>query len=439
MQKKIIALAIAAAFAAPAVAMAEVTMYGTLDGGLRHQTNDNDNTFVASGSAGNKGGGGTTDSMQMGQYNTARFGLKASDDLGDGMKANVVLETSLAPGGIGAANAINGAAPVDINNKSKNATYYNNPFGLLFDRQATIGLSGGWGSADLGWNYSTSFTMIKTYDPFDYKYLAIAGAKSSVVKRMGVSNVDPAVTTVAGGTLTASPFTPVAQDRTGSLIYKGKFGDIGVQLEYDVTDATKNTQPGGSNGKAVGVTYASGPINVGVAYTIYGADPAMVAAGIDNVTTHITAGAGYNYGDGKVSVGYAKNTIQQGAKLLNFVTPTGTAVPTTPGGTAPGDTVETNMWLGASFNMSSKVGLTAAYYSNVTNSGSSAAPSATSPGSADTTKKIIMVGATYNLSKATQLYVEMDRAVSNTGVTGTGTQTVEFTTVGTSLGLSTAF
>jgi predicted porin len=50
-----------------------------------------------------------------------------------------------------------------------------------------------------------------------------------------------------------------------------------------------------------------------------------------------------------------------------------------------------------------------------------------------------MVGATYNLSKATQLYVEVDRAVSNTGVLGTGTQTVEFTTVGTSLGLSTAF
>jgi len=52
MQKKIIALAIAAAFAAPAVALADVTMYGSMDGGFRHQTND-----AAS--------AGTTDSMQM--------------------------------------------------------------------------------------------------------------------------------------------------------------------------------------------------------------------------------------------------------------------------------------------------------------------------------------------------------------------------------------
>ena len=60
MQKKIIALAIAAAFAAPVAAMADVTMYGALDGGFRHQTNDSD-----SAAAGFKGTG-TTDSMQMG-------------------------------------------------------------------------------------------------------------------------------------------------------------------------------------------------------------------------------------------------------------------------------------------------------------------------------------------------------------------------------------
>ena len=164
MQKKIIALAIAAAFAAPAVAMADVTMYGALDGGVRHQTND-------------KATAGTTDTMQMGQYNSSRFGLKSVEDMGDGMKVNVVLETSLAPGGVG-------TNPSTNNNSSATTAggiYPNNPFGLLFDRQATIGLSGGWGTFDMGWNYTTSFTVIKTYDPFDYKFLAYAGAKTSAL------------------------------------------------------------------------------------------------------------------------------------------------------------------------------------------------------------------------------------------------------------------
>ena len=194
--------------------------------------------------------------------------------------------------------------------------------------------------------------------------------------------------------------------------------------EYDVNngdraqDVDSTTAPG--KARALGLLYASGPINVGLSYTkvepgaVYSvvggtgpANPAVNAIGLAGEITHVTAGAGFNFGDGKVSVGYAKkNTVS-----LN---------------TANSVATDTNMWLGASFNMSSKMGVTAAYYSNVKNSGA--------PAANDTTKKTLMAGVTYNLSKATQVYFEADKATANAGGTA-----LDLITIGTSLGLSTSF
>jgi predicted porin len=381
MQKKIIALAIAAAFAAPVAAQAEVTMYGSMDGGVRHQTND-----AAS--------QGTTDTMQMGQYNTARFGFKGVDDLGGGMKATVVLETSLAPGGVGSNPNTNTSA------STTNQTTFNtsNPFGLLFDRQATIGVAGGWGSFDMGWNYTASFKTIKNYDPFDYKFLAIAGAKSS----------DYA-------------------DRAGSMAYGGKFGDVSVIAEYYVNNGDKTQDVGPTSapgkGRAVALNYDSNGINVGFAYTVIEAGlvyttsgaapstptvPVVISAAPNDGITHMTAGAGYNFGDGKVSFGYAKKATKAFGGVGN-------------------DATDTNMWLGASFNMSTKVSVTAAYYSNAKNSGAANAN--------DSTKKTMMAGVTYSLSKATQVYFELDRATSNSGAANAADTVVS----GTSAGLNTSF
>lgn len=361
MQKKIIALAIASAFAAP-VAMADVTMYGSMDGGFRHQTNE--------------GAGGTTDSMQMGQYNTARFGLKSVEDMGDGMKTTVVLETSLAPAGIGANPAINSAGyynPTTYAAGTAPSAANNNPFGLLFDRQATIGVSAGWGSVDLGWNYTASFKTIVKYDPLGYKWLGQAKAKTS-------------------------DYT----DRMGSAQYNGKFGDVAVIGEYYVTDATKTAQPKVGAGRAVGVSYDANGITVAGAYTAIEAD---TLAGYDDSTTHMTVGGGYSFGDGKVSVGYAKKSQK----------------------TTAGDSTDTNMWLGGSYKVTGKANVLAAYYSGAKNSGAS--------GAADSTSKVMIIGATYDLSKKTNLYFSADRTTTNTGATGAA----DVVTVGETIGLNTAF
>ena len=86
------------------------------------------------------------------------------------------------------------------------------------------------------------------------------------------------------------------------------------------------------------------------------------------------------------------------------------------------------MWAGASFNVSSTVAITAAYYSNAKNTGAANA--------VDSTKKTIMAGVTYNLSKATQLYLEIDKANLDDGKALATSATV---VSGTSLGLSTVF
>jgi len=396
MQKNIIALAIAAAFAAPAAAMAEATFYGSMDGGVRHQTNDASpvTTCTATGCVTK---GGTTDTMQMGQYNTARWGFKGVDDLGDGMKATVALETSFGPVGVGSNSNISGSFAQGTNSPEAN------PFGLIFDRLAIVGVSGSMGSIDMGWNYTTSFKTIATYDPMNYKFLGVAGAKSSDLRRMMPSS--------------QTSGKSVNVDRAGSVQYTNKFGDVGLVLEYDVNNGDKTTQPAGGVARAIGLTYATGPVNVGFAYTAV--EP---SAGQEDKVAHMTVGAGFNFGDGKVSVGYAKNTI---------------AAPSTPAGApaAIAEETDTNMWAGVSYNITSATAVSAAYYknafvqmgSNYTATGLITAPEAT--------KNTIIVAATYALSKKTNLYFEMDRSVSNAGSTGAK----DATTIGTAAGLNTAF
>jgi len=342
MQKKIIALAITAAMAAPVAAMADVTVYGAMDAGLRHQTNDAPTA-------------GTTDSMQLGQYNTTRWGMKSVEDMGDGMKTNVVLEGSLTTPVTGGLTATNG----------------------IFDRQATVGVSGGFGNVDIGWNYTASFKTAVKYDPFNFKYLAIAGAK-----------------------------TGDYADRQGGVAYDNKFGDVAVIAEYYMANASKTVQPSTGAGRAVAVNYASGPISAGLSYTAVEATT-TVATGANAGVTNLVAGAGFNFGDGSVKLGYTKKNT------ASFVS-------------GQADATDNNMWLGADYNLSGKMAVTAAYYKRATNTGVS--------GVSDVESNTLMAGVTYAMSKKTTAYFEADKHVD----VGTG-GAKDVVTSGVSLGINTAF
>jgi len=87
MQKKLIALAITAAFSAPA--FADTNIYGVVDAGFGSVTNTHTTTAGVSSKTGQS-------AFDFSQLWTTRFGIKSVEDLGNGMKATAVVETNIA-------------------------------------------------------------------------------------------------------------------------------------------------------------------------------------------------------------------------------------------------------------------------------------------------------------------------------------------------------
>ena len=114
MKKTFVAVAVLGAFAGSAMA-ADVTLYGKIDLGLQYQHLDNDTT--------------TTDQFKeaSGQNSGSRFGLKGTEDLGNGMKVGFVLENGF--------SADTGAFSTD---------------GKLFDREAQLNIQSDFGTLAFG-------------------------------------------------------------------------------------------------------------------------------------------------------------------------------------------------------------------------------------------------------------------------------------------------
>lgn len=118
MKKSLIALAVLAASGA-AMAQSSVTLYGVLDTYFGATTTENNrNAAVAS---------VTTTVLNSGSVNGTRWGMRGSEDLGGGLFAIFDLQSGF---GIDAGNAQQG--------------------GLLFGRQANVGLKGGFGQLIVG-------------------------------------------------------------------------------------------------------------------------------------------------------------------------------------------------------------------------------------------------------------------------------------------------
>ena len=131
-----VATAVLGLLSTSAMAQSSVTLYGIVDAAVVHTTNQV---------------GGSKIAVDAGQMATSRWGMKGSEDLGGGLKANFTLEGTLFND--------TGAA------------------GNLFDRQATVGLSGGFGSVNLGRQNILGVDSIGLADPIS---LAHAGTNPNV-------------------------------------------------------------------------------------------------------------------------------------------------------------------------------------------------------------------------------------------------------------------
>lgn len=154
MKKTILAFAVLGAFAVTASAQSSVTVYGIIDAAVVATTNQTAT-------------GGSKFSMDAGQLLTSRWGIKGSEDLGGGLKANFNLEGTLA-NDTGAAGAGFGG---NVFNQTGNNT-------SLFDRLSWVGLSGNFGAVTLGRNNILGVDSVGLADPMS---LAHAGSNPNVM------------------------------------------------------------------------------------------------------------------------------------------------------------------------------------------------------------------------------------------------------------------
>jgi predicted porin len=213
-------LAVAALFPAAASAQSSVTVYGSIDAGLRYQTNVDA-----------KGNGMLT--MGSGLSYANRLGFRGQEDLGNGLKARFQLESG-------------------FNTKTGALDNTNN---VLFNRTAAVGIGGAWGYLDLGRQYTIGFRTEKFLDPFDHHYTPIVPLSS------GAGTTLPAAATAAGLSASSSSGTRFNND----IQYSGTFGPWTLRAEHALGEVAGDSGKGSA--QAVGFSYSGGMLLAAGAYT----------------------------------------------------------------------------------------------------------------------------------------------------------------------------
>ncbi len=261
MKKLVMAAAVLGAFAGTAQAQTSVTLYGIADGDVRF-----DHTNI-----------GTLKSVDSGGESGSRWGIRGSEDLGGGLKANFIFEqgfqiddNAVAQGSVGG-----GASAGFGGSKSQVPTSTGS---RLFGRTSTVGLAGPFGEVRFGRGYNPLFLVQATADPFGAGFVA-------QVSNLYVNNTirnDNAVyydTPKFAGGLQLSGVYQFGESTTNSP----------ATTAAGVTSAAGQAKRGNDRYGA-GITYANGPIFVGAGYE-------QIKSNLDSFNTRTEdAAATYDFG-----------------------------------------------------------------------------------------------------------------------------------------------
>jgi predicted porin len=213
MKKSLLALAVLGAFAGVASAQSSVTLYGTLDLSAKYVKND---------------GSAKRYSLSQDGINSSQLGIKATEDLGGGLKAGFVLLSGI--------NADTGSAN-----------------GQFWNRRATVSLWGNFGEVRLGRDYTPTFWNNTIFDAFGTNGLG----DSSHVQQLGVATFVRANNSI--GYFLPSGIGGVY----GQVMVAAAEGDTGP-TPYGAGTAAVGANPGRYVGGRVG--FAAGPFDVAAAY-----------------------------------------------------------------------------------------------------------------------------------------------------------------------------
>jgi len=258
MKKSLLALAVLGAFAGAASAQTNVTIYGVADVGIARTDT-------------NAPGSQATWSLNSGIQSGSRIGFKGSEDLGGGLSAIFQLENGFAidTGALGTANT-------------------------LFNRQAFVGLKGGFGAVTLGRQYSPFHIAVDTIDPFE---TGLSGDASGPFGALG------------GYPIRVS----------NSIAYSAPaFGGFSASAIYGLGEVAGSLSA--SRQLGVGAGYANGPLNVQFAYHASDLRATPGAADADN--TKLFLGAKFNFGVAAAHLAFGNSEAETAAgdtKARNYL------------------------------------------------------------------------------------------------------------------------
>ena len=273
MKKTLAALAVLGAFAGSAVA-ADVTLYGLVDYGFNYQHRDGDAAADAQDSF----------EMRSGMNSGSRFGLKGTEDLGNGLTVGFVLENGF---------------------DADDGTFDSNGDDRMFGRESQLYIQGNFGTLSFGRvgqlaSANGSYALLGKTSPFSSGWGDSIGQKFVTAK--GWSRYDNMVT------------------------YKTpEFAGVQVHAQYSFK--TNSSSSGtGDEGKSntdryygVAATYTTGNLYlVGIVDSVNYAQPAADQSNLDDSMT-VTLGGNYNFGFMTVyAMGqYFDNAKSVGQKNLN--------------------------------------------------------------------------------------------------------------------------
>lgn len=343
MQKKIIALAVAAAFSAPA--FADVTPYGIIDGAIASvsATGQKSDLLALSGGA-----------------STSRIGVKVTEDLGDGLTAVGVLEY-----GLDTETAQQSTTtPTITTTGGATSTSTGVTASNLAARQQMLALAGSFGTVATGYLQTAGYDFAGKFDP-------LTGSSASPLQSVtkGGGFLIGAVTAAARAQRALAYISPDLNGLTLAVNYATDIRAAGSLGNLTVADTAADKKVSATLASA---TYVAGPLTVGVVY-----------AGTSNPAStsdvkEYAMGGSYDLGVAKVMGTYQSstaNSVTNSAYSLTGVMPVGTNAVALSYAKNAMNTANTNgsgMTLGYLHTLSKTTTAYAAYSSSTNDSGTNA-------------------------------------------------------------------
>lgn len=282
MKKTLLAAALTMGFAGIAQAETSVTLYGIVDAGLQYEQVKVDNVGKATRS-------GMASSTQSGN----RFGLKGSEDLGNGLKAIFTLEQGFTIGD-GAGNS-----------------------SRAFHRQAYVGLAGdSWGTFTMGRQYNIADSYFGSLGPIGNGFVLAAQPR----------------TFASGGFRADNMFKYETPNFAGfqAAIGYSKNSSLSGSNEWDFKGYNGNADVDRDSGSLLtaGMRYSNGPIYAVATFDRLGdVAGAGASAGDNGSIKAFNLGAAYDFEVAKLHLGWGQDRDGRIAAGDNNLSETGAATP----------------------------------------------------------------------------------------------------------------